>query len=117
MTAPGADGVLPHVGQRLESSVCRTNVVVLDPGSATEVPSCGGAHMNPGSLIPCSDPDRPGRGSVHTVAGLVYWDETTRMKLRCTRSGSGLLSVHGREMVALSPTTHRGWRQEPAVLG
>ncbi len=103
MTVLGATRALPYVGQRFASNVCNTNVVVLDPGSSTEAPSCGGAPMRQGARIPCAEPDRPGPGSVHTVAGSVYWDETTGMKLRCTRSGSGLLALHGRAMVVQSP--------------
>jgi hypothetical protein len=72
--------------------------------------------MSPGVLIPCGLADRPSQGSVRTVAGLVYWDETTVLTLRCTRSGSGLLSVQGHEMVALSRAARRSGRQETAVL-
>jgi hypothetical protein len=103
MTLPGARRELLYVGQRFESSVCSTNVVVLDPGSSTEVPSCGGSPMSRGALIPCSEPDQPGPESVHTVAGSIYWDQVTGVKLRCTRSGSGWLSVHGRGMVVMPP--------------
>jgi hypothetical protein len=99
-------------GQRLTSSVCSTNVVVLDPGSAAGLPSCGGAPMRQGALIPCSAPDRPGPAPVRTVAGSIYWDEMTGMKVRCTRSGSGLLTLQGREMVAQSPAPHRRALQE-----
>src|SRR5712671_6715388 len=103
MTMPGTTGALPHEGQQLESSVCSTNVVVLDPGSSTEVPGCGGSPMRRGAVIRCSEPDRPGPGPVRTTAGSIYWDETTGMRVRCTRSGSGLLTLHGREMVLQSP--------------
>ena len=86
-------------GQRFESVRCSTNVVVLDPGGSTEAPSCGGSPMRPGGLISCSDPGRPGLESVQTVAGSIYWDEVTGMRLRCTNSGSGLLTLRGRVMV------------------
>jgi hypothetical protein len=110
MTVLGANRALPYVGQRLASTVCDTNVVVLDPGSSIEAPRCGGAPMRQGARIPCAEPDRPRPESVHTVAGSVYWDETTGMKLRCTRSGSGLLTLHGRAMVAQSPVWALGDR-------
>jgi hypothetical protein len=86
-------------GQRFESRRCGTNVVVLDPGSATEPPNCGGEPMRPGALITCGEPDRPGPEAIQAIAGFVYWDQVSGMKLRCTRSGSGLLSAQGREMV------------------
>jgi hypothetical protein len=94
-------------GQRFESVRCSTNVVVLDPGGSTEAPSCGGLPMRPGRLISCSDPGRPGPESVQTVAGLIYWDEVTGMRLRCTNSGSGLLTLQGRVMVVLEPGAPR----------
>jgi hypothetical protein len=90
---------LLYVGRRLASSVCRTNVVVLDPGSATEVPRC----------------DRAGRETVTTVAGSIYWDEATRMKVQCTRSGSGRLSLQGREMVVLPFASHWSALEQTAV--
>ena len=105
MTVLGAKSALPYAGQRLASIVCNTNVVVLDPGSSIEAPRCGWAPMRQGARIPCAEPDRPRPESVHTVAGSVYWDETTGMKLRCTRSGSGLLTLHGRAMLVQSPAT------------
>jgi hypothetical protein len=116
MTGPGANRTPPYGGQRLASSVCSTNVVVLDPGSAAELPSCGRSPMRQGVLIPCSAPDRPGPGPVCTVAGSIYWDEMTGMKVRCTRSGSGLLTLQGREMVIQSLTPHRRALQRTAVL-
>jgi hypothetical protein len=117
MTASGANDALLYLGQRLKSSLCSTHVVVLDPGSATEVPLCGGAQMKPGALIPCSEPDRPVSGSVRTERGSVYSDETTGLKLRCTRSGSGMLSVHGREMFVLPPAPTRRPLERADVLG
>jgi hypothetical protein len=113
---PRASGAVVYVGQGFTSSVCSTNVVVLDPGSAREVPAYGGSATSPGVFIPCGEADRPGQGFVHTVVDLVYWDETTGMKLRCTRSGSGLLSVQGHETVALSRAARRWGRQGTAVL-
>jgi hypothetical protein len=108
MTAFEAHGTLLHVGQRLASSVCSTNVVVLDPGSATEPPTCGGAQMKAGSLIPCSDGDKPCSDMpVHSVAGSIYWDEATGTQLQCTRSGSGDLRMHGSRMVVVAPTLRR----------
>src|SRR5260370_39352462 len=105
MTVLRARRALPYVVQRLASVVCNTNVVVLDPGSSIEAPRCGGAPMRQGARIPCAEPDRPRPEPVRTVAGSVYWDETTGMKLRCTRSGSGLLTLHGRAMLVQSPAT------------
>jgi hypothetical protein len=116
MTGPGANRAPLFAGQRLASSVCSTNVVVLDPGSATGLPSCGGSPMRQGALIPCSAPDRPGPGPVRTVAGSIYWDEMTGMKVRCTRSGSGLLTLQGREMVMQFLAPHRRALQKNGVL-
>lgn len=106
MSAPSVEESLPlFAGQRLESRNCSTNVVVLDPGSSIDPPSCGGAPMRPGRVIGCSEPDRPGPEPVQTVAGSIYWDQVTGIKLRCTRSGSGPLTLQGRLMV-LQPGTH-----------
>jgi hypothetical protein len=106
MIAPSVDEWLPlFAGQRLESRNCSTNVVVLDPGSSIDPPSCGAAPMRPGRLICCSEPDRAGPEPVQTVVGSIYWDEVTGIKLRCTRSGSGLLTLQGRPM-GLQPGTH-----------
>jgi hypothetical protein len=116
MTKPGASRELVYVGQRFESSVCSTKVVALDPGSAAEVPSCGGAPMRQGAFIPCSEPDQPSPESVHSVAGSIYWDQVTGMKLRCTRSGSGLLTLHARVMVILPPSPHRRAPQKTGML-
>jgi hypothetical protein len=92
-----------RVGQRLASAVCSANVIVIEPGCATEVPWCGGEPMKPGALLACSEPDWPGAGSARTVAGVLYWDEATGLKLACTRSGSSELSVAGRGMVQTKP--------------
>jgi hypothetical protein len=112
MNAQQENGTPLHVGQRFESTSCSTNVVVLDPGSAGEAPSCGGARMKPGAVIRCSERVRPGPRPARTVAGSIYWDETTGMKLRCTRSGSGVLSLQGRTMLALPSATDHAARQE-----
>jgi hypothetical protein len=102
MTASRTDSPGLRSGQRLASAACSVNVIVTDPGTADEVPHCGSEQMQPGPFIRCSEPDWPGAGSARTLAGVVYWDATTGLKLACTRSGSGVLSLSGREMVALN---------------
>jgi hypothetical protein len=106
MTADRMDAAVLRVGQRFESAVCSTNVIVLDPGTARELPTCGGKPMRPGSLIRCSAQDQRDPVSVRMTAGVVYSDAMTGLKLACTRSGSGVLGVAGREMVALSSHRH-----------
>jgi hypothetical protein len=94
------------MGQRFASNVCSTNVVLLDAGSASALPECGGVPMQPSSIIACSTPaasDEP----VQTVGGLIYLDPVTGMALRCTRSGLGRLTLEGREMIAQNPQTLR----------
>jgi len=101
MTTPGRNMALPYFGQRLASRVSRTNIVVLDPGLAAELPSSGGFSMKEGGYIPCSEPDTRGSEPNHAVAGSVYRDPHTGLTVLCTRSGSGGLSVHGRELIVV----------------
>src|SRR5258708_9110234 len=84
MTVLGATRALPYVGQRFASNVCNTNVVVLDPGSSTEAPSCGGAPVRQGARVSCAEPDRPGPRSVPTGAGSGFSGETTGAEPRFT---------------------------------
>nr|BFE36754.1 hypothetical protein GCM10010200_090050 [Actinomadura rugatobispora] len=97
----------PYSGQRLASSVSDTNIVVLDPGSATEPPSSGGSPMRPGRYLPCSLPATRRTEPVDTVSGSVYEDPATGLTVLCTRSGAGALAVHGRELVMVPRTVYR----------
>lgn len=97
----------PYSGQRLASSVSDTNIVVLDPGSATELPSSGGYPMRPGRYIPCSLPGTRSTEPADTVSGSVYEDPDTGLTVLCTRSGAGVLAVHGRELVRVPRAVYR----------
>jgi hypothetical protein len=117
MTATDLAGTRLRAGQRFECAYCRTNVVVLDAGTAMDVPRCDGTQMTPGPLIRCSEPDQGIPGAVQSVAGTVYADEATGMKVRITRSGPGVMTVHGRDMVALPPPEGRWRRLGTAISG
>jgi hypothetical protein len=101
------EATLLRAGQRLGSQLCTTNVVVLDAGRADRVPDCGGIPMRPGPVIACSSTDRVAPGSGSTVLGRIYLDADTGLAVRCTRSGSGPLTLDGRALVAESVRTRR----------
>jgi hypothetical protein len=86
-------------GERLESRVCCTGVVVLQAGSTLVALNCGGVPMKPGRVVACGAANRPEASQVRTIAGRVYCDQITGTRLRCTKSGLGVLTIDGRELV------------------
>ena len=97
----------PYGGQRLESSVGSTCIVVLEPGSATVAPTSGGRPMRPGRYLPCSGTAEYARAAEPAVAGSTYRDPVTGMTVLCVRSGPGVLAVHGRELVRVPRAVDR----------
>lgn len=97
-TTPALDDSMSLAGQRLASRVCATNIIVLQAGRARAVPECGGVPMVSGLPIPCGEPEPGVRDAAETVAGTVYADPATGLLVRCTRSGSGRLTLEGRPL-------------------
>ena len=107
MTMVSSSELRLHVGQRLACSTGTTNVVVLDAGAAVHAPRCAGERMLPGGCIPCSRPDRSARQPADLYAGTIYADEQSGLRVLCTRSGSGPITVDDRELRAVSQPPRR----------
>ena len=76
-------------GQRIKSSVCDTEVMVMSaPGDAVEV-TCGGVSMGNGG----GDLD-PGHAD-GTTMGKRYINDDGSLELLCVKAGEGSLAVDG----------------------
>lgn len=79
-------------GQRLRSSVCTTEVVVIKATSGDVDLRCGGQVMVP---VPGEEPS-PGlvlTDTSGTLLGKRYEHEASGLELLCTKAGAGGLSV------------------------
>jgi hypothetical protein len=84
--------------------------LVVDPGTATAMPSCSGVPLHRSRPLPCSLPDAPSTGRGMVRAGSRLADPPTGLRLLCIRSGPGALTYTGRPMVRESAVPG-GWRR------
>lgn len=79
-------------GQRLQSSVCDTEVIVVRPPSSPVDLRCGNVPMvelgGPRDASRPAPPDGPG-----SQLGKRYADEATGLEVLCTKAGAGTLSL------------------------
>jgi hypothetical protein len=87
-----------RVGQALASASGPGRFIVLNVGSAGEMPSLRGRPLVLARPGPCSGAPRrrPARGGLEP--GARYVDEPTGLEVRCTEAGGGALSYAGRPM-------------------
>jgi len=84
-------------GDRLQSTVCEAQVIVVRPATAPVDLRCGGAAMSPvgtGHAGGAADAALSGG----TLLGKRYVDDVTNLELLCTKAGTGTLTVDGRPM-------------------
>jgi hypothetical protein len=92
------------VGERLRSSSCGTEVIVVHvPDRPVEL-TCGGHPMS------ASTPDAAvveravaADGDGGTLLGKRYVDEPTGLEVLCTRPGNGKLAADGRDLTIKAP--------------
>jgi hypothetical protein len=88
------------VGQRLRSTACATEVIVVRVPDVPVDLSCGGHPMTEG-------PGRPGTpaagGDRGTLLGKRYVDQQTGLEVLCTKPGTGGLAADGRALTIKAP--------------
>jgi hypothetical protein len=90
-------------GQRLRSSVCTTEIIVVKaPGTPVRL-ECGGHPM---TVLP-SDAEATGTPDAShatgTVLGKRYAHEPSALEVLCTKSGDGSLSIDGAALMLQEP--------------
>jgi hypothetical protein len=92
-------------GQRLQSGVCQTEVVVVRaPEGAVDL-WCGGEPMlEPGTAAGRSNAPPSGQDQ-GTVLGKRYTHEASGLEVLCTKPGTGALSVAGVALEVLAAKT------------
>jgi hypothetical protein len=85
--------VKPAVGERLGSTACATEVIVVRPPAEDVDLTCGGQPMVPVPAEPGTAVEDDGPG---TLVGKRYVDEETGVELLCTKGGAGQLRIAGR---------------------
>jgi hypothetical protein len=92
-------------GQRLQSDVCETEVVVVRaPGDVVEL-CCGGLPMlESGTAAERTNVPASGQDG-GTVLGKRYSHQASGLEVLCTKSGAGSLSVAGVALEVLSAKT------------
>ncbi len=81
-------------GNRLVSTVCATEVIVVRaPGEAVEV-TCGGAAMVDPTDAP-AEKGTPDGASTGTQLGKRYSNDDETLELLCTKPGDGSLAADG----------------------
>ena len=97
-------------GLHLGTQVSTATFVVLHAGSGSPHAMLDDAPLEPTPPVACSlsaarSPDDSVRGGSHFI------DRATGLVLRCTRGGSGRLTVDGRAMEEFQMTAlaHNGW--------
>jgi hypothetical protein len=99
MTTSSSEALTLASGQRLVCRVCSTRVVVLDPGSADQSLQCDGEPFEVARPIACSSSLGTRHPAARTVAGAIYSDTVTGLRLRCIQSGPGMVTIGGRVLV------------------
>lgn len=87
-------------GNRLHSSVCDTEIVVVRAPLEPVELCCGGRPMTAG-------PERAGTPAAGadsgTLLGKRYVDDPTGLEVLCTKPGTGGLAVNGRDLTIKAP--------------
>lgn len=83
-------------GQRFYSAVSTLEMIVVKPGTATEV-CCGGEAM----VSARPEAQSATAAGVELELGKRYTDEESGLLLLCTKSGPGPVTVDGREIASL----------------
>jgi len=87
-------------GGRAKSAVCDTEIVVVKPGGAGLVISCGGHPMVEfGAEKPSGLELAEGHANA-TAVGKRYLDEASGAEVLCAKGGAGSLSINGRPLTA-----------------
>jgi hypothetical protein len=97
-------------GERLRSSACGAEVIVVRPPDRPVELTCGGNPMS--ANAPAAD-SAAGQavaggqggdgGDGGTLLGKRYVDEATGLEVLCTRPGSGKLAANGRDLTIKAP--------------
>ena len=86
-------------GQKMRSTVCATEIVVVRPPNGPAEITCGGQAMvmaAPDAPAPSGAPDPDAAGG--TLLGKRYADEELGLEVLCTKPGDGSLGVNGRAL-------------------
>lgn len=89
------------VGNRLCSTVCDTEIIVVRGPSGLVELGCGGHPMTANSVRALGSPEPGADGG--TVLGKRYVDEQTGLEVLCTKPGTGSLAVDGRALTIKAP--------------
>jgi hypothetical protein len=86
------------VGQKLKSSVCDTQVMIIKTIAGMHELTCGGAPMDLGleSQSAELDPDK----AKGTLIGKRYVNADESVELLCVKGGAGTLYLDGEELLA-----------------
>lgn len=91
-----------RVGERLESAVCETSVVVVKPPADPVVLTCGGEPMvEAGSA--CERKSIVGGHDLGTLVGKRYEVVSLGLEVLCIRGGDGSLAVNDDQLSIKSP--------------
>jgi hypothetical protein len=82
--------VTPSVGERLGSTTCATEVIVVRPPTRDIDLTCGGRPMAPLPVDVEQPVDEDGPG---TLVGKRYADPESGLELLCTKPGAGQLRI------------------------
>lgn len=82
--------VTPTVGERLGSTACSTEVIVVRPPNNDVDLTCGGLPMAP---IPAETTREVGEDGPGTLVGKRYADPDSGIELLCTKAGAGQLRI------------------------
>lgn len=93
------DAVTVKVHETLACLVCDVIILALEAEATAVRPTCCGRTMQTARPARCSTPTP--RGVVGTSAGCCYVDELRGLVVRCTQSGSGVISCDNEPMKPL----------------
>lgn len=88
-----------NVGDRLGSSACTTEVIVVRAPSEDVDLTCGWAPLSPLPVAAGAQIEEDGEG---TLVGKRYEDPESGLELLCTKGGVGLLRIAGTPLVIKS---------------
>ena len=83
----------PTVGERLGSTACSTEVIVVRPPHEEIDLTCGGLPLTP---LPAGRVQEVGEDGPGTLVGKRYADPDSGLQLLCTKAGAGQLRVADR---------------------
>jgi hypothetical protein len=93
---PNVEPVVLKPGTRLRSTVCATEVMVIQAPSAPVALRCGGAPLAPLGGAPGAGTDGPAPDAAGgTQIGKRYVNAAGDLELLCTKPGAGSLAADG----------------------